>query len=236
MQQTRHVLTQLVGGRKLVGRSQLSAGPLCRLPPPSHAAATSLLLTSSLPPELTISSPGRHLGLGRTVSDSQTKLRRKLESEDSSYDSDHEGLVATLSHPFHPLSRSHDDISRTPSETLAQEYSDYVSVYPCRPYYMGHGSEQETAHSRDTSPVETRLASVREDCVTDLRSLVAAPQYTAKVEYGLKMGYDEKLTQRALTKVGLAAGQDQLLQELIRLHDAKTVDPEVGLMEYKLLS
>ena len=62
---------------------------------------------------------GQHIGLGRTVSDSQTKLRRKLESEDSSYDSDHEGLVASLSN-FHPLSRSHDDISRTPSETLAQ--------------------------------------------------------------------------------------------------------------------
>ena len=106
---------------------------LTRAPPPSHlASATSLLLTSSLPPELTViikkintvvhSPPpqvGQHIGLGRTVSDSQTKLRRKLESEDSSYDSDHEGLVATLSN-FHPLSRSHDDISRTPSETLAQ--------------------------------------------------------------------------------------------------------------------
>ena len=54
------------------------------------------------------------------MSDSQTKLRRKLESEDSSYDSDHEGLVATLSNFHQQLSRSHDDISRTPSETLAQ--------------------------------------------------------------------------------------------------------------------
>ena len=67
---------------------------------------------------------GQHIGLGRTVSDSQTKLRRKLESEDSSYDSDHEGLVASLSN-FHPLSRSHDDISRTPSETLAQVKTTY---------------------------------------------------------------------------------------------------------------
>ena len=67
---------------------------------------------------------GQHIGLGRTVSDSQTKLRRKLESEDSSYDSDHEGLVASLSN-FHPLSRSHDDISRTPSETLAQVQTTY---------------------------------------------------------------------------------------------------------------
>jgi len=135
VKQTAAVLSQLValtGGRKVVGRSsnQLSSSnniqhlscstgalQLTRAPPPLHlASATSLLLTSSLPPELTV---GQHIGLGRTVSDSQTKLRRKLESEDSSYDSDHEGLVATLSN-FHQLSRSHDDISRTPSETLAQ--------------------------------------------------------------------------------------------------------------------
>jgi hypothetical protein len=211
--QTGAVLSQLVaaggssGGRKLVGRSQLGVHP-------GRLTASASLLTGSLPPELTV---GQHMALGRTVSDSQTKLRRKLESEDSSYDSDHEGLVATLSHPYHPLSRSHDDISRTPSETLAQEYADYVSLQPA---------------VRDPSPVQdARLASVREtpsDCMTDLRSLVATPQYTAKVEYGLKMGYAEKLTQRALTKVGLDAGQDELLQELIRLQEARTVDPEVS--------
>ena len=57
--------------------------------------------------------------------------------------------------------------------------------------------------------------------------MVSAPQYNAKVEYGLKMGYPEILTQRALAKVGLSAGQDELLQELIRLHEARTVEPEV---------
>merc|ERR1719458_2409722 len=228
VKQTAAVLSQLValtGGRKVVGRSsnQLSSSnniqhlscstgalQLTRAPPPLHlASATSLLLTSSLPPELTV---GQHIGLGRTVSDSQTKLRRKLESEDSSYDSDHEGLVATLSN-FHQLSRSHDDISRTPSETLAQEYVDYVSTYP----------------ARDPSPVqEARLPSVQESPgdSSGVMELVRSPQYTAKVEYGLKMGYSEKLTQKALTKVGLDAGQDELLQELIRLQEAKTVDPE----------
>ena len=83
----------------------------------------------------------RHSPLGRTVSDSLTKLtptsdpassdplaslsRRKLESEDSSYDSDHEALTGSLSQELPltlgpQLSRSHDDVSRTYSETLAQ--------------------------------------------------------------------------------------------------------------------
>ena len=46
--------------------------------------------------------------------------RRKLESEDSSYDSDHEALTASLSAERAQLSKSHDDVSRTYSETLAQ--------------------------------------------------------------------------------------------------------------------
>ena len=90
---------------------------------------------------------------------------------------------------------------------------DYVSTYP----------------ARDPSPVqEARLPSVQESPGDNggVLELVRSPQYTAKVEYGLKMGYSEKLTQKALTKVGLDAGQDELLQELIRLQEAKTVDPE----------
>ena len=65
-----------------------------------------------------------------------------------------------------------------------------------------------------------------QQAVDQVLELVNSPAYTAKVEYGLKMGYSEKLTQKALTKVGLDAGQDELLQELIRLQEAKTVDPE----------
>ena len=126
---------------------------------PSSSDAKNLLLMSQLPPELTISSPGltqigennagggsfsqfsglpsnplKHSPLGRTVSDSHTKIRqnesftrRKLESEDSSYDSDHENLAATfsfdtsnLSLSHHQLSKSHDDVSRSHSKTLGQ--------------------------------------------------------------------------------------------------------------------
>ena len=85
--------------------------------------AKNLLLMSALPPELTISS---HNPLSTTVSDSRT--RRKLESEDSSYDSDHENINFGLGTDpsinvrrslSNSMSKSHDDISRTYSETLA---------------------------------------------------------------------------------------------------------------------
>ena len=46
------------------------------------------------------------------------RIATNLESEDSSYDSDHEG-EADL---------EHDDISRTVSETLAAEFADYVNI------------------------------------------------------------------------------------------------------------
>jgi hypothetical protein len=121
--------------RKLVGRT-FTHKPETGL---NIADAKNLLLTSQLPPELTISSPGlstnggvgsgggysQFSGLGhspvcRVVSDggqreraaSFNRSRRKLESEDSSYDSDHD-------HPlYQSLSRSHDDVSRTTSELL----------------------------------------------------------------------------------------------------------------------
>jgi hypothetical protein len=59
--------------------------------------------------------------------------RRKLETEDSSYGSDQEGLgVSSSSGPFNkgPLSaaRSHEDVSRSDSETLGQEFAEYVTV------------------------------------------------------------------------------------------------------------
>lgn len=259
---------------------------------PSPDDAKNLLLMSQLPPELTISSPGltqmgeskagsfsqfsglpsnplHHSPLGRTVSDSHTKLRqndsftrRKLESEDSSYDSDHENLASTLSfdhsNPLsqHPLSKSHDDVSRTHSETLAQEFAEYVSVRPSyAPIYnfipstnpqqkldlseVTNSSEILNVHSsgnsRDTSPVlSDRLESVQEtplDCDVDLKTLVQDPQYFSKVEFALKLGYPEKLTQKALLKVGMSGCQDELLNELIRLQQSKVVDPKEVLLK-----
>ena len=149
-----YLLTSVTGPRRLVGRSLYTLNTINN----THQSldqAKNLLLMSQLPPELSISS-GRGLGaggqfsglghlghgaghspLGRTVSDSHTKLlhstdlvtstgltRRKLENEDSSYDSDHEQLTGTLSVETrdlgHLATQSHDDVSRTHSETLAQ--------------------------------------------------------------------------------------------------------------------
>ena len=142
--------------RKLVGRSLHTLNSLNNPASAAHTQphssledAKQQLLMSQLPPGLSISGgrgltqfPGLgHSPLGRTVSDSLTKLtpasdpassdplaslsRRKLESEDSSYDSDHEALTGSLSQELPltlgpQLSKSHDDVSRTYSETLAQ--------------------------------------------------------------------------------------------------------------------
>jgi UBA-like domain len=49
------------------------------------------------------------------------------------------------------------------------------------------------------------------------------------VEFALKLGYSECLLQKALLKVGLAAQQNELLDELFRLQHIRAVDPKVRL-------
>ena len=51
--------------------------------------------------------------------------------------------------------------------------------------------------------------------------------YCVQVEFALKLGYPESLTQRVLLKLGMAAQQNELLDELIRLQQIKCVDPKV---------
>ncbi|XP_049852810.1 endoribonuclease ZC3H12A-like isoform X1 [Schistocerca gregaria] len=43
------------------------------------------------------------------------------------------------------------------------------------------------------------------------------PGYTARVEFGVKLGYSERLVQAALLKLGPAPAQNELLAELVRL-------------------
>lgn len=116
--------------------------------------------------------------------------RRKLESEDSSYDSDHEnnscsplfggGLLAPGSH-LH-VSKSHDDVSRTPSETLGQEFSEHVT--------LGGSSAS-----------------------SELDQVLSEPGYAAKVEFALRLGYTEDLLRKALVKLGPAAAENQVKEK-----------------------
>jgi len=45
--------------------------------------------------------------------------------------------------------------------------------------------------------------------------------YESKVIFALKLGYSESLLQCALRKLGLHAGENQILEELIRLQKSK---------------
>jgi len=121
--------------------------------------------------------------------------RRKLESEDSSYGSDHEN---------NRVWTNHDDVSRTASETLGVEFTEYVTA------------TQTTTHS--TSKIEC-------DHYECLEALLADKSYRNKVEYALRLGYTEQQLQQAVLKLGRKAGEDQILEELIRLQ--KTTKSEV---------
>ena len=95
--------------------------------------------------------------------------RRKLEPEDSSYDSDQEGLAASgrslaqhgslLYSSSVSSARSHEDVSRSDSETLGQEFAEYVTV-------------RHKLGSRDSSPttLAERLEAVQENPTTELQS------------------------------------------------------------------
>lgn len=110
------------------------------------------------------------MAAARRESESTPPRKLKLESEDSSYDSDCET----------PLP-DHEDVSRTVSDTLGAEFDEYVST--------GGG---ETG------------------------------AYNARVEFACKLGYTEEHVQRALRKLGGHPGENDFLEELIRVgKDAK---------------
>lgn len=186
------------------------------------------------PPATGMSKPppplGTHLPISRTVSDSYgyqrrstanfASSRRKLESEDSSYDSDHDNhdyppTAATgLKLPAVQISRSHDDVSRTPSETLRAEFDEYVTT-----------AKKPVNRTRENSPGVICPPYFKEDAQTsefyELEAIMRDPAYTAKVEFALRLGYTEDLLQKALVKLGMGAAENQILEELIRLQKSK---------------
>uniref|UniRef100_A0A182K1H4 C3H1-type domain-containing protein n=1 Tax=Anopheles christyi TaxID=43041 RepID=A0A182K1H4_9DIPT len=110
------------------------------------------------------------------------------EAEDSSYDSDCDGEDV-----------SHEQVSRTTSDTLGQEFAEYISV--------GAGHQQH--HGKDVSP--TAAAPI------GTAGPEHSPGYQQRVEFALKLGYTEKLVQAALQRLGPNPAQNELLAELIKL-------------------
>nr|CAD7454089.1 unnamed protein product [Timema tahoe] len=88
-------------------------------------------------------------------------------------------------------SGSHQDVSRTVSDAAS------------------HQDVSRTAS--DT------LGAEYEEYVSGTGQQPPSAGYTAKVEFGLKLGYTEKLVQAALHKLGPNPGQNELLEELIKL-------------------
>ncbi len=127
--------------------------------------------------------------------------------------------------PYVQVSKSHDDVSRTPSETLAAEFEEYVTLR--KPVTAQH------SRSRDNSPglidvdvsLQQQVQQVQhlDKVEHDLEVLIRDPSYNNKVEFALRLGYSENLLQRALLKLGHGAGQNQLLEELIKLQKSKPV-------------
>lgn len=97
------------------------------------------------------------------------------EGEDSSYDSECD------------IDSSHEQVSRTTSDTLGQEFAEYVS---------------------QPLPPSSQLVTKKID---------PSPSYTQRVEFALKLGYTEKLVQAALARLGSDPAQNELLAELIKL-------------------
>lgn len=131
-------------------------------------------------------------------------------NEDSSYDSDFETDETCTSHAevsrtasnnttHQNVSRcsstglsTHHDVSRTVSDTLGAEFAEYVNA-------------EQTPRSQSQTELEKISKS------TDDKS------YSSRVEFGLKLGYSEKLVQAALNKLGPDPSQNELLGELIKL-------------------
>ncbi|XP_058061291.1 probable ribonuclease ZC3H12C [Anopheles bellator] len=113
------------------------------------------------------------------------------EAEDSSYDSDCEAEDL-----------SHEQVSRTTSDTLGQEFAEYVSLGSAGHHHYQQAPQQQHGHG-----------------ATDILETAAehSPGYQQRVEFALKLGYTERLVQAALQRLGPNPAQNELLAELIKL-------------------
>ena len=190
----------------------------------------------------------QHSQVSRVLSDNATKLlndRRKLESEDSSYDSDHiyihghtvaKSALATESEPSNqaisnwssttavnniwrsPVQTStHDDVSRSVSETLGAEFAEHVTLNPT-PGLEGLNKQLISLSQRalKDEPANCMSGNANSSC-----DITQDEDYNSKLMFALKLGFNEELLKRALIKLGRNAGQDKILNELIRLQKSK---------------
>ena len=205
----------------------------------------------------------RHTQANAIQCDNATKClndRRKLESEDSSYDSDHEyiqgqtGLKSTLSSTDPDSSNQvlsnwtlavngeggsniwrnqmqpmvHDEVSRSASETLAAEFADYVTVNPSLSSVSEFDCNKQTVHipprsiKSDVVAKETGAAAPN----TSSSDILQDEDYNSKLLFALKLGFQEDLLKKALIKLGRNAGNDKILNELIRLQKLTAASDE----------
>lgn len=111
---------------------------------------------------------------------------------------------------------------------LESEDSSYDSDYEVNDAEFRHDDVSRTVS--DTLAAEY-AEYVDDRKVTDLQTVVSDPNYTSRVEFGLKLGYTEGQVQTALQKVGARPSQNELLAELIKLGAAAGTDDggsEVG--------
>ncbi|XP_066958789.1 probable ribonuclease ZC3H12B isoform X2 [Macrobrachium rosenbergii] len=85
------------------------------------------------------------------------RSRRKLENEDSSYDSDFEPCEWTPASP-RPEDDQHDDVCRTVSDTLGAEFAEYVTIKHGNPSTTSSSSSSVITRT-DTAPSSTSSSS-----------------------------------------------------------------------------
>lgn len=125
------------------------------------------------------------------------------EAEDSSYDSDCE-----------TDDTNHEQVSRTASDTLGQEFAEYVSCVTGSSA-AAQQQQQLQQHGQCGSKSSPKLSQFKP--MVGCPMVSCGPGYTSRLEFALKLGYTERLVQAALHRLGPNPTQNELLAELIKL-------------------
>lgn len=100
---------------------------------------------------------------------------------------------------------SHEQVSRTTSDTLGQEDSPFsVDTFGFTRIHLQQQQSQPNQHQQCQQQQQHQRAD-------------RSPSYTQRVEFALKLGYTERLVQAALARLGPNPAQNELLAELIKL-------------------